>query len=169
MAIKKCVLSAALLVSFASASFAGSVATVDMQAVFKGAPQAKQIEAQLKKQFQSRQEKLIKMQDALKKDQKEIKKNKPTATKEHLEMLNKNFVQDLQAFQKEQTDYKKAVYDSQTEAMKKFTDHVSSVVGDIAKKKHLDAVFPKRVLLYSGPDLDLTDFVIAVLEKDKKA
>lgn len=57
------------------------------------------------------------------------------------------------------------VRDEQDAAEKKYTDQANTVIGEVAKKKGLKVVCRKRALVWNDDAVDITDDVLATLNK----
>lgn len=66
-------------------------------------------------------------------------------------------------FSKESMTMSSRMVKSQTETMAKLQDTIVKHVAEVAKQRHVNAVFPKNVLVYSDSSVDLTADVMKKL------
>lgn len=145
-------------------SMAESVGIVDMDQILQSAPQVKNIEKDLQKQFTARKAQLDKVGQSLQKNIADYQKNKAVMDAKKLTTLEGKINEERQTFQQDsikfQTDFAKA-RKAQTD---QFIQKIKQVVGTIAQQKKLDLVLPKGVLLYTKGGTDITPQVLAKLK-----
>lgn len=143
---------------------ASSVGVVDMQSVFKSAPQVQKINDQLKSQFQNRRAQIVKMGQTLQKDMQNYQKNKSVMKQADATNLNAKIAREENSLRMAQTKFQQDVFAAQNKAMNDFMSKIDGIIAGIAKKKNLDLVIPKNGVLYSTPNMDITNDVVNQLK-----
>lgn len=154
-----------LFLLFSLNSYAAEVGVVDMEKVFSSAPQVKKINDNLKTQFASRKQSLVKMGEGLRADMQTYEKNKSVMSKSSLLVLEQKITKEQQLLQQSGIQFQKDVYATQSAKTRDFLAHVKGIVQNIAQKKNLDLVMPKAAMLYSKDSLDITPDVVNALQQ----
>ena len=158
-------LSAGLAMSVAAtAAQSMGVGVVDMQQVLQSSSHVKRINADLKKQFASRKDKILAMAKKLQGDMASYTKNKAVMSKAKSAALRAQISTGETTLRGEQMKYQQDLLAAQNKAMSSFLKQLKSTVTKIASKKHLTVVFPKNGLLYAADDTDITSDVLKGLK-----
>lgn len=159
------VLTSAALLAVSSFAFADlNIGVLDMQKVMKNSPQVKVMQAQLKKQFGSKEKQLTKMQKQLQSDAQNYQKNSAVMKDSDKQALQQKIAQEQQDFQKQQTDFRNKVIAAQNQAMQKVIKQIEAVVDGVAGDQKLNLIVTKSSVVYSDADMDVTDQVIKKLK-----
>ena len=168
--MKKMILSTAMAIAFsmtAMPSFAAKInfAFVDMQKVAQEAPQVKEIQKKMQKDFEPRQQKIVAAQNDMQEDIKKLQRDGSTMKKADREALQKKIVAEQKELQKMQSSLSQAARKEQTELATKFQKKLQSVIEKKAKAEHFDIVVARSSVLYAPDTADITDAVLKVLKK----
>lgn len=159
---------AAILMTVLSActfgAFADDFGVVNMQTIFKTAPQAKAINDALKTQFASRKEHIVAMGKQLQTEIKQYQKNQSVMDKKAAQALQQKISQQSITLRKAQAKFQSDLVAAQNQKMKQFLENVKTAVQKVAKKKDLEMVFPSNAVLYSANDLDVTSDVLSAMK-----
>lgn len=159
------VMSAGLALSATSFAASGNgIGVVDMQNVLRTAPQVKKINADLKKQFSNRKDKILTMAKSLQSDMSNYSKNKAVMSSKKASALKATIASQETQLRTQQMKYQQDLIAAQNKAMQGFLTQLKSAVTKVATQKHLSVVFPKNSLLYSGSDSDITSAVLSNLK-----
>ncbi|MCK9419466.1 MAG: OmpH family outer membrane protein [Nitrospirae bacterium] len=172
---------AMLLISSTAMAAGGKIAYVDTQAVFDRAKLGKKYQGVVREYYESRKkildldsEDIQKLQDDYTK-QKQAKLLNEKAEKEKEETLNRK----ISEFQKKRDDFSGEIGKKNEELSSEFNQQLVLVLKDIAKREKYSLVLNKTInilskaevpaVLYAEEDLDLTERVVAELDKKEDA
>ena len=167
-----------------SAIAAAKIAVVDTQTVFDKTRLGKKYQGIIKEYYESRKKILDLDMDELQKLQENFVKQKQGKTlndkaqQEIEESINKKYSD----FKKKQSEFSNEIGKKQEELFKSFNQDLMAAVKDLAKKDKIEMVInkiidvapqagvpPTPVVLYSDEGLDMTDKVIADMDKREDA
>ncbi len=173
---KALVLIVALLVASSSAYAAGNkMAFVDTQAVFDKTKLGKKYQGTLKEYYDSRKKILDLDADEIQKLRDDYGKQsavlKPEVRKEKEETIGRK----ISEFEKKRTEFNNELAKKNEELSAEFNQEMMVIIKDMAKKDKIGMVLNKTInfmskgevpaILYGDDDLDLTEKVIAELDK----
>lgn len=141
-----------------------NIGVVNMQNVLQTAPQVKKINADLKKKFSARKDKILAMAKSLQSDMGNYSKNKAVMSTKKASALKARISSQETTLRSEQMKYQQDLMAAQNKAMQGFLTRLKSAVTKVATQKHLAIVFPKNSLLYAGSDSDITSAVLSKLK-----
>ena len=180
--MKKIVLVCFMITALAaSAMAAGKTAYVDTQAVFEKTKLGKKYQGIVKEYYESRKKILDMDADEIQKQQEDYNKQKQAkllnekALKGKEETINRK----INEFQKKREEFSGEIGKKNEELSNEFNQKMMTVLKDIAKKEKLSLVLNKTInvlskaevpaVLYADEDLDMTEKVIAELDKKEEA
>ncbi|MGC1455264.1 MAG: OmpH family outer membrane protein [Nitrospirota bacterium] len=169
-----------LLIATAAMAAGGKVAFVDSQAVFDKTKLGKKYQGVVREYYESRKkildldsEEIQKLQDDYTK-QKQAKLLNDKAQKEKEETLSRK----ISEFQKKRDDFSGEIGKKNEELSNEFNQQLILVLKDIAKREKFSLVLNKTInilskaevpaVLYADDDLDLTDKVVAEMDKKEE-
>lgn len=181
--MKKILLLSALMMLFSGMAMAagGKTAYVDTQAVFDKAKLGKKYQGIVREYYESRKkildldaEEIQKLQDDYNK-QKQAKLLNEKAQKEKEDTVSRK----ISEFQKKREDFSGEIGKKNEELSNEFNQEMMLVLKDIAKREKVSLVLNKTInilskaevpaILYADEDMDLTDKVVAELDKKEDA
>lgn len=155
----------ALCASPLAAQAEGAIAVLNIQEIMRESLAAKSVKETLEGQQKSFQAEMSKKEQDLQKKEKDLSQQKSVLSPEEFEKRVKDFRTQATSAQKE-VQAKKAKLDKAfADALGEIQKAVVDIVGEQAKAKKLDAVFPTSQLLFAAPSLDITADVLAQLNK----
>lgn len=149
----------ALIVTFCSeAVFAEGtkIGVVDLQKIMQTAPQMKAIQEKLEAEFKPRRDKLVEMEDGLKKDMERFKRDGAVLSASQKKELEKKIVMTQQTFEREGQQYQQELSTAHNEAMEDFYNKIRAAIAKLAKNDKYDIVLQKDAAPYSADDLDVS-------------
>lgn len=156
---------AATLAVSAALSFAGEkVGVVNMEAIFKSAPQVQKINQDLQKQFAGKKETIMSQGKNLQAEYDKYNKNKSVMSKADSAKLRDQISKKEMGLRQAQADFQKDLFTAQNKAMGDFMAQVNKIVSGLAKKNDMDVVVPSNAVIYSDPSLDITSQVLDQLK-----
>jgi outer membrane protein len=141
---------------------------IDMRKVMNTSDAAKDVISQIEVKSKEYQAQISKDEDSLRSAEQELIKQKDTLSKEAFDDKYKALAEKGQQEQK-LVQEKKSILDRAFDgAMTTLRQDAAAIVRTEAKDKHYSAVFLADAVMMSTPDLDMTDEVVAELNKTVK-
>ncbi len=159
---------AAVAAAPAAAPAAFTFGVIDMSKVLNASDAAKDIYAQLNDKSKQYQSEISKEEDALRGIQASLMKDKDKISKEEMDKKRTEFETRFAAWQKMGMERKRTLDAALANAMNKLRGESVKIVAGIAKDKNYSAVLTQDAVMISRPDLDMTDVVVAELNKSLK-
>jgi outer membrane protein len=161
---------AGALVGVSSASYAvaaenKNIAIIDTQVLGDKATAWQKIREQTDKKAEEFKKESANKESYFKKKYDDLEKQKSVLSKEAYEKKYDELNKEVVEAQKKVQDHRNVLDKGHTEAAQKFEDALSAVVQEEAKKIGATLVLSKIQVLYSDQSLDITDSVIAALNK----
>lgn len=173
------ILAMAVFTSTAMAA-GGKTAYIDTQVVFDKAKLGKKYQGIVREYYESRKKILDMDADEIQKLQEDYNKQKQAkllnekAQKEKEEAVNRK----ISDFQKKRDEFSNEIGKKNEELSNEFNQHMMAVLKDIAKREKVSLVLNKTInilskaevpaILYADEDMDLTEKVIAELDKKEE-
>ncbi|MCX7116164.1 MAG: OmpH family outer membrane protein [Gammaproteobacteria bacterium] len=136
------------------------IGVVDLQRIMQIAPQMKVIQEKLEKDFRPRRDKLVAMEDDLKKDMQRFKRDNTVLSADQKKDLEKKIVMSQQTFEREGQQYQQELSTAHNEAMEDLYARIRKAIDGVAKEEKYDVVLQKDAAPYSAAQLDVTDKVL---------
>ena len=154
----------ALMFTLMSASvFADGVTkigVVDLQKIMQTSAQMKGIQEKLEKEFKPRRDKLVAMEEGLKKDMEKFKRDGAVLSQTQKKDLEKKIVGVQQQFEREGQQYQQELSTAHNEAMEEFYNKIRAAIAKVAQSDKYDIVLQKDAAPYSAETLDVTTKVM---------
>ncbi|ACJ20609.1 OmpH family outer membrane protein [Coxiella burnetii] len=143
---------------------AQTVGLVDMRQIFQTAPQIKDINTRLEKQFSPQREKMTKLTQSLQQNLQKLKRDEAVMGKKEAENLRKEIQNDESTLRQQQQQFQQELFVAQNKAMSDFMSKVNGAVKKVAERENLDLVLPKDTVLYAKNSKDITSNVVSALK-----
>lgn len=158
---------AALLV-FATGAFADiKIGVLDLNKVLLESPQIADVKAQLKKQFDPREQEIVDLQKKMRADIGDYQKNSPTMKQDAKKAAEQKIMSQQQKLQDLQTKFQNDLTTAQNQAMQNVIKSLEAIVSKVAADQKLNLVLTKTSAAYSDPSFDVTDAVVKEIKKKK--
>ena len=136
------------------------IGVVDLQKIMQNSPQMKEIQATLEKNFKTRRDTLVAMEENLKKDMEEFKKNNAILTAANRKALEERIIAQQQKLEQDGQQYQQELSAANNEAMEGFYNKIKAAIAKVAKNDKYDLVFQKDAAPFSQDALDVTSKVL---------
>lgn len=136
------------------------IGVVDLQKIMQTSSQMKGIQEKLEKEFKPRRDKLIAMEDALKKDMEAFKRDTAVMSQTQRKDLEKKIVGEQQQFERDGQQYQQELSTAHNESMEEFYNKIRSAIAKVAEHEKYDLVFQKDAAPFSVDKLDVTSKVM---------
>ena len=152
------VLIALMLAISTSSAFADGtkIGVVDLQKIMQTSVQMKAIQEKLEKEFKPRRDKLVAMEDGLKKNMEKFKRDTAIMSQTQRKDLEKQIVGTQQQFEREGQQYQQELSTAHNEAMEEFYNKIRAAIAKVAESEKYDLVFQKDAAPFSVDKLDVT-------------
>lgn len=152
----------ALMLVISGSAFADGekIGVVDLQKIMQTSTQMKSIQEKLEKTFKPRRDKLVAMEDGLKKDMEKFKRDAAVMSQTQRKDLEKKIVATQQQFEREGQQYQQELSTAHNEAMEEFYNKIRAAIAKVAENEKYDLVFQKDAAPFSVEKLDVTDKVM---------
>ncbi|WP_419420241.1 OmpH family outer membrane protein [Legionella sp. D16C41] len=136
------------------------IAVVDLQKIMQTSNQMKAIQQKLEKDFKPRRDKLVSMEDDLKKDMEKFKRDSTIMSQNQKKELEKKIVSNQQRFEREGQQYQQELSTAHNEAMEDLYSRIRKAISKVAESGKYDLVLQKDAAPFSTSKLDITDQII---------
>ncbi|WP_133127923.1 OmpH family outer membrane protein [Legionella nagasakiensis] len=153
----------ALMFTLGSASVLADgtkIGVVDLQKIMQTSTQMKTIQEKLEKEFKPRRDKLIAMEEDLKKDMEKFKRDSAVMSQAKRKELEKKIVGTQQKFEREGQQYQQELSTAHNEAMEEFYNKIRAAIAKVAENDKYDIVLQKDAAPFSADKLDVTSKVM---------
>lgn len=157
----------ALLFAFGATSvFADNakIGVVDLQKIMQTSNQMKLIQQKLEKEFKPRRDKLVTMEDGLKKDMEKFKRDSSIMSQAQKKDMEKKIVSTQQTFEREGQQYQQELSTAHNEAMEELYGKIRKAISKVADAQKYDLILQKDAAPFSVTKLDITDLVIKEID-----
>lgn len=149
--------------AFAASSYADNIAYVNTQEIMHESVAAKSMKEQLDAKQKLFQSEVSKKEDALRKEEQDLSKQRSVLAPEAFEKKAKDFKSRANAAQKEAQAKGYELEAATSSSLNEIQKVVFDIVSKIAKDKGYSAVLPNTALLYADSKLDITKEVLEKL------
>ncbi len=132
------------------------IGVVDLQKIMQTSSQMKTIQEKLEKAFKPRRDKLIAMEESLKKDMEAFKRDTAVLSQSQRKDLEKKIVGEQQQFERDGQQYQQELSTAHNEAMEEFYNKIRAAIAKVAESDRYDLVFQKDAAPFSVDKLDVT-------------
>lgn len=148
----------ALMLVMSGGAFADGtkIGVVDLQKIMQTSTQMKAIQEKLEKEFKPRRDKLVAMEDGLKKDMEKFKRDTAIMSQTQRKDLEKQIVSTQQQFEREGQQYQQELSTAHNESMEEFYNKIRAAIAKVAESEKYDLVFQKDAAPFSVEKLDVT-------------
>jgi len=157
----------ALLFGFGSLSaFAdgSKIGVVDLQKIMQTSSQMKSIQQKLENEFKPRRDKLVAMEDGMKKDMERFKRDAAILSLSQKKDLEKKIIASQQTFEREGQQYQQELSTANNEAMEELYGKIRKAIAKVAANDKFDLVLQKDAAPFSDSKLDITDLVMKQID-----
>ncbi len=136
------------------------IGVVDLQKIMQTSTQMKSIQEKLEKEFKPRRDKLVAMEDGLKKDMEKLKRDSSVLSASQRKDLEKKIVATQQQFEREGQQYQQELSTAHNESMEEFYTKIRAAIAKVAEGEKFDVVLQKDAAPFSSDKLDVTSKVV---------
>jgi len=160
-------LTLALMIGFSTSVLAdvSKIGVVDLQKIIQTSSQMKDIQQKLETEFKPRRDKLIAMEQSLKKDMDSFKRDMTVLGPNQKKEMEKKINTAKQNIEREGNQYQQGLSTKHNEAMEVLYGKIRKAISKIAEEQKYDLVFQKDAAPFSIENLDITAQVTKQLDE----
>lgn len=136
------------------------IGVVDLQKIIQTSPQMKAIQDKLEKEFKPRRDKLVGIEENLKKDMDKFKRDTAVMSDSQKKDFEKKIIESQQAFERQGQQYQQELSTAHNEAMENLYEKIRSAIQVVALQGKYDVILQKDAAPYSSDKLDVTAQVV---------
>lgn len=140
------------------------IGVVDLQKIMQTSSQMKGIQAKLEAEFKPRRDKLVAMEEGLKKDMEKFKRDSAVLSQAQKKEMEKKIVVTQQTFEREGQQYQQELSTAHNEAMEELYGKIRKAISKVAESDKFDLILQKDAAPFSVSKLDVTDLVIKKID-----
>lgn len=144
----------------AAAMASGKIGVVDPQKIASKSKDMQQIRAKLEKEFNPRQQELLKLQKQLQEASEKLRRDNSILSKSDKTDLDNKIMRLKSQYERKARDYQQDFGMAQGQALQKMRAKVNEAIAKVAKKQGYDLVLYKEAAPYSNSSVDLTKQVL---------
>ncbi len=148
------------------ASAADKIATINIQAILQESDAAKSTRDQIDSKRKQYQSELKAIEDKLQKEDQALAEQRSLLSPDALKEKQKEFASKITDAQKELQEKRQRLDAAYGKALNDIQAGVLEIVKEMAEERGYTLIVPTSQLLYAVPSLDITDEVLAQLNKD---
>jgi len=139
------------------------IGVVDLQKIMQTSSQMKGIQQKLEQEFKPRRDKLVAMEEGLKKDMEKFKRESAVMSQTQKKEMERKIVSTQQTFEREGQQYQQELSSAHNDAMEELYTKIRKAISKVAENEKYDLILQKDAAPYSGK-LDVTDLVIKEIQ-----
>lgn len=136
------------------------IGVVDLQKIIQTSPQMKAIQDKLEKEFKPRRDKLVGIEENLKKDMDKFKRDNAVMSDSQKKDFEKKIIQSQQEFERQGQQYQQELSTAHNQAMENLYEKIRSAIQVVALQGKYDVILQKDAAPYSSDKLDVTAQVV---------
>lgn len=146
-----------------------NIGVVDLQKAVQGTTAGKKAKETMDGEFKKRKDALDKKKADIEKMAQDLEKKRPVLSDEVFNKKNNDIQEEMGKFQKTVVENQTEIQKKEQEVVSPILDKMRKVIEKLAVEKKLDLVLDKQApgVLYSKKEVDFTDDLIKVFEKEK--
>lgn len=160
---------AALSVAVQAQAAEIKIGVVDMSTLLQKSPQGQNASQEMAKKFDSRKKDLVSEQDKIKNMQDQLSKNGAVMTASQLQDSQSQLDEMQRDFSRKQSDYVDDVNTERNNVLSRLQQEVIKAVQEFAQTQKYNLIIPGDSIFYKDNTVDVTDQVLAQMQKDYKA
>lgn len=141
------------------------IGVIDLQKIMQKSSQVAAITGQLEKRFKPKQQTLLAARKALQEEEEKFHRNAAVMSEGDRANLQTKIIADRANLQNSEMSFQREVNTVQTQETQKFMQKLKSILTQVAKNGSYTLIMVKQGIPYVDDKLDMTDTVLAALEK----
>jgi outer membrane protein len=144
---------------------AQNVAFVTMNKILEDSPQAAEAMRELEREFSPRDSQLVAERDELQKLRDRLEREGELMTASQRADLEREFTARSREFRRAQESFTEDLNVRRNEELAKLQRLINDAIIDLARERDIDLILTERNVLYSSDRIDITDDIIAAMQR----
>ncbi|AGA33624.1 Outer membrane protein H precursor [Thioalkalivibrio nitratireducens DSM 14787] len=144
---------------------AQNVAFVTMNRILEDSPQAAQAMRELEREFSPRDSQLVAEREELQKLRDRLEREGELMTANQRADLEREFTARSREFRRAQESFTEDLNVRRNEELAKLQRMINDAIIDLARERDIDLILTERNVLYSSERIDITDDIIAAMQR----
>lgn len=140
---------------------------VNQYRLLEEAPQAAEINDQLRKEFTSREEKITKGQETLSRMEEKLTRDSVIMSESERKKLSMDVLTKKRELRRLQDEFREDISIRKNDALGSFQKTISTAIQEVGEEGNFDIIFYEGIS-YTKPDYDVTDMILEKLQKMMK-
>lgn len=141
------------------------IGVIDLQKIMQKSSQVAAMSSQLEKRFKPKQQAILSARKALQEQAEKLNRNAAVMSEGDRTKLQNKIIADRANLQSSEISFQQEVNAAQTQETQKFMQKLRGVLSQLAKSGSYTLIMIKQGLPYVDDKFDITDMVLAALEK----
>ncbi|TCK06941.1 OmpH family outer membrane protein [Marinobacterium mangrovicola] len=158
-------LCAALCLTLSAPVFAGKLAVLDVREALLTSDAAEAFRNQMKQDFASDQQALVDLEKQAKSLQQKMQKNAGLSSEDEMKQLRMQFQKAFGEYQRKGQQLQQEQSQREQSFLGDMKPKLDEIIRNMIKEEDIDLIISKNASVYVNPDLDITDEVTELLNK----
>lgn len=158
-------LCAALCLTLSAPVFAGKLAVIDVRQALLASNAAETFRSQMKQDFASDQQALVDLEKQAKSLQEKMQKNAGLSSEDEMKKLRMQFQKAFGEYQRKGQQLQQEQTQREQNFLGDMKPKLDEIIRNMINEEDIDLIISKNAAVYANPDLDITDEVTELLNK----
>ncbi|WP_026142999.1 MULTISPECIES: OmpH family outer membrane protein [unclassified Thioalkalivibrio] len=149
-----------------AAAGAQNVAFVTMNRILEDSPQAEEAMRELEREFSPRDSELVAEREELQRLRDRLERDGDLMNPSERADLEREFSQRSREFRRAQESFSEDLNVRRNEELAKLQRRINDAIVDLARERDIDLILTERNVLYASDRIDITDDILAAMQRD---
>ncbi|WP_026340799.1 OmpH family outer membrane protein [Thioalkalivibrio sp. ALJT] len=145
---------------------AQNVAFVTMNRILEDSPQAEEAMRELEREFSPRDSELVAEREELQRLRDRLERDGDLMNPSERANLEREFSQRSREFRRAQESFSEDLNVRRNEELAKLQRRINNAIVDLARERDIDLILTERNVLYASDRIDITDDILAAMQRD---
>ncbi len=145
---------------------AQNVAFVTMNRILEDSPQAEEAMRELEREFSPRDSELVAEREELQRLRDRLERDGDLMNPSERADLEREFSQRSREFRRAQESFSEDLNVRRNEELAKLQRRINDAIVDLARERDIDLILTERNVLYASDRIDITDDILATMQRD---
>ncbi len=145
---------------------AQNVAFVTMNRILEDSPQAEEAMRDLEREFSPRDSELVAEREELQRLRDRLERDGDLMSPSERADLEREFSQRSREFRRAQESFSEDLNVRRNEELAKLQRRINEAIEDLARAREIDLILTERNVLYASDRIDITDDILAAMQRD---
>jgi len=145
---------------------AQNVAFVTMNRILEDSPQAEEAMRELEREFSPRDSELVAEREELQRLRDRLERDGDMMAPSERADLEREFSQRSREFRRAQESFSEDLNVRRNEELAKLQRRINDAIAELARERDIDVILTERNVLYASDRVDITDDILAAMQRD---